>query len=172
MQHFTLDLSDPKAIPKHEPNIERWARWFDKTDRTIKRDEVAGCAIVTTFIGIAEHEPFDEQPLFESMVCDLESIETLVGAKIELNDWNPRRSLTREAAESAHMQLVTHLTAIVEAKHKVDAAIKAERVSPAKPCEHAFAGDSDHCSRCGVSLKTLREKDNHSPFLEGLEAIE
>jgi hypothetical protein len=69
MRYYTLDMKNPRLTPKVEHDITRWAAWFDKTDRTIKQsDDSSGLVVITTFLGIAEVEPYDEYPLFETMI--------------------------------------------------------------------------------------------------------
>lgn len=51
-----------------EPDLMKWAEWFETADRFIKETEKDGVRISTAFLGI-DHQYLDGEPLlFETMV--------------------------------------------------------------------------------------------------------
>lgn len=51
-----------------EPDLMKWAEWFETADRLIKKTEKDGVRISTAFLGI-DHQYLDGEPLlFETMV--------------------------------------------------------------------------------------------------------
>jgi hypothetical protein len=51
-----------------EPNVIKWAKWIEKTNRIVARDTI-GCVLVSTvFLGL-DHNHFGSPPLlFETMI--------------------------------------------------------------------------------------------------------
>ena len=47
-KHYILD----GKIPKPVDDFMKWARWFEKANRVVKKTEVLGCEISTVFLGI------------------------------------------------------------------------------------------------------------------------
>ncbi len=64
-------LKGGKPVP--EPDLDKWARWMEESDRRIARDEMFGWVVSTVFLGL-DHRftgSDDEGPLvFETMVFD------------------------------------------------------------------------------------------------------
>lgn len=65
LQNYILD-EDGNPVP--EDDVLKWAKWFEKNDRKLARDEVEGITISTVFLGI-DHGFFTSQPmLWETMI--------------------------------------------------------------------------------------------------------
>lgn len=83
--HYILDGHEARAV-----DLMTWARWFEKAERRVAHDEVAGARISTVFLGL-NHEYGDGPPLlFETMVF---------GGK---HDEFQERCTTWEQAEEMH----------------------------------------------------------------------
>lgn len=57
-------------IPIEEPDILKWAQWYEEfNNRVLKKDKIGELRISTVFLGI-DHRLFDEGPpiLFETMI--------------------------------------------------------------------------------------------------------
>lgn len=51
-----------------EPDISRWAEWFESADRTVARDSVGPTVISTVFLGIDYGFGLGRPLLFETMI--------------------------------------------------------------------------------------------------------
>jgi len=84
--------------PVPEPDLEKWARWFESSDRSVFRTSVEGTAsmISTVFLG-TDHQWGDGPPmLFETMVF---------GGDEEIDQYCERCSTWLEA-EAQHKRIV------------------------------------------------------------------
>ena len=55
-------------IPIPEPDVIKWAKWFEKSSRQIKRDKINNIIISTVFLGIDHRFGQGEPLLFETMI--------------------------------------------------------------------------------------------------------
>ncbi len=54
--------------PKKEPDVIKWAKWFEKTNRRVKESYIGEARVSTVFLGI-DHQFIKGPPLlFETMV--------------------------------------------------------------------------------------------------------
>ncbi len=87
--HYILDGHEP--VPA---NIENWARWINRSGRTVAKTEVRGAHISTVFLGL-DHNFGDGPPLlFETLVFD----GTLAGEMERYTTW--------DKAEQGHARMV------------------------------------------------------------------
>jgi hypothetical protein len=66
-----LYILDADGMPKAEPNVLRWGRWFENTaNRLVARTEISeSVAVSTVFLGIDHRFSWDGEPvLWETMV--------------------------------------------------------------------------------------------------------
>lgn len=57
------------GIPREEPDLLVWARWFDKADRTVARTRcLSGTEISTVFLGLNHNWEGGAPLLYETMV--------------------------------------------------------------------------------------------------------
>jgi hypothetical protein len=102
-------LVDKKAVP--EPDVFRWARWFESANRVVKSSEIhAICAghkigdvnISTVFLGIDHGRGSGRRKLFETMVF---------GGPM---DGEQDRCATWEQAEKMHERMRKKVIKIIE----------------------------------------------------------
>lgn len=88
-------ILDEKGTPVAEPDIIKWAQWFQKSDRGVGNEIVGDAQISTVFLGI--NHAFDSGPpvLWETMVF---------GGKLSHEE--DRCSGSREQAEAMHAKMV------------------------------------------------------------------
>lgn len=92
-------LVDRKPVP--EPDIIKWAQWYETADRQVARTEEGGVMISTVFLGI-DHGWRESGPpiLYETMVFG--------GSHNEEMD----RYATWEEAERGHWEMVNRVFSI------------------------------------------------------------
>jgi hypothetical protein len=69
MHHYILDGQEP--VP--EPDVLRWARWFESADRVVAKTVVEGQEVSTVFLGLDHQWGIGPPLLFETMVFALGS---------------------------------------------------------------------------------------------------
>lgn len=82
--------------PVPEPDVVKWARWFETADRVVAQTEVGGYFVSTVFLGL-DHRFVGEGPpiLFETMVwSDGESTDCMA------------RSSTWAEAVAVHLEAI------------------------------------------------------------------
>jgi hypothetical protein len=80
--------------PVAEPNVLKWAEWFEKTDRSVGKTTVGDVQISTVFLGV-DHQWDDGPPLlFETMVF---------GGDL---DEEQKRYATLDEAKAGHQRMV------------------------------------------------------------------
>ena len=66
MRHFCI-LDGKEPVP--EPDLIKWAAWFQTADRSLARTQSGDVTISTVFLGLDYNFTFDSPPvLFETMV--------------------------------------------------------------------------------------------------------
>ena len=61
-------ILDEHGSPVPEPDLHKWEKWLEKSDRHIARDEIGDVTVSTVFLGI-DHSWGDGDPiLFETMI--------------------------------------------------------------------------------------------------------
>jgi hypothetical protein len=89
MDKYILEGRTPKAVA----DLIEWARWFEKADRHVARDEINGILVSTVFLGLDHGWGMHSRPvLFETMVF---------GGKY---DQSQERYCTWDEAEAGHKQ--------------------------------------------------------------------
>lgn len=64
--HYILDENDN---PRCEPELKKWARWFDEADRQVAKEKIGEAVISTVFLGIDyNHEREGPPVLWETMI--------------------------------------------------------------------------------------------------------
>jgi hypothetical protein len=93
-------ILDSNGCPVLEPDVMKWAHWFEKANRTVAMDTVGGSIVSTVFLGI-DHG-FDGGPpiLWETMVFSG-----------KLDHEQDRCSGSREQAEAMHARMVKRVKA-------------------------------------------------------------
>jgi hypothetical protein len=102
-------LDEHKAYP--EPNLMKWARWFETADRRVARTELLdGSAVSTVFLGL-DHQWGDGPPLlFESALLVHEDAKATAASEwCEIR----RRYSTWAEAEVGHMELCEELAHVL-----------------------------------------------------------
>lgn len=93
-------LDDQRKVTTVEDVLE-WARWFEKADRKVARDEVNGVEVSTVFLGTDHSFGRPGGPvLFETMVF---------GGEL---DQEQERYRTWEEAERGHAAMVARVAAL------------------------------------------------------------
>jgi hypothetical protein len=99
-------ILDKTGKPVREPDLMKWARWYDAADRRVADDFVGDLWVSTVFLGL-DHSRDDGPPiLWETMVFDKEQKEKDVD----------RCSGSREQAEAMHALMVRKLERKFERK--------------------------------------------------------
>lgn len=87
----------PDGSVKPEPDLLKWAKWFEETDRTIALDIVGNLRVSTVFLGIDHAFQEGVKPiLFETMTF---------GDDLD----RQQRYCTKEEALQGHAKLVAEL---------------------------------------------------------------
>lgn len=85
-------LDGKKAVP--EPNLMKWAQWFESADRVVKQEMIGDVKVSTVFLGL-DHSFGEGGPmLFETMIF---------GGK---HDEDQDRCSTWEQAEEMHQKAI------------------------------------------------------------------
>jgi hypothetical protein len=94
---------DAQGRPKPEPDLMKWATWFETAERVVKRETVGGCEVSTIFLGIDHNHSTGGPPVvWESMVFGGEMDQCCI-----------RCAGNREQAEAMHAQMVETVKAKV-----------------------------------------------------------
>jgi hypothetical protein len=90
-RRYVLDGQTPVA----EPDVFRWARWFETVNRRVDVTDLGACVVSTVFLGI-DHQYRDGGPplLFETLVSGGPA------------DGDMERTSTWETAKDAHTRMV------------------------------------------------------------------
>ena len=82
-----------------EPDVIKWASWFEAANRTVRRGAVGDCEVSTVFLGL-DHSFGGSTPLlFETMVFG----GTLDGEQDRCSTW--------DEAEQMHEAMIVRITA-------------------------------------------------------------
>lgn len=92
MNEWKYILAEDGKTPIPEPDVIKWARWYEKTERHVAFDEIGSIKISTVFLGIDHGFDYhNERPiLWETMIF---------GATGELEHYQERYSSYQEAME-------------------------------------------------------------------------
>lgn len=89
MSHYRLN---PEGEPVPEPDLREWARWFEKADRHVAREEIGEISVSTVFLGL-DHSFGGATPiLWETMIFGGE------------HDGYQERYSSRDAALAGHLK--------------------------------------------------------------------
>lgn len=90
-------LGEDGKTPIAEPDLLKWAAWFETADRKVAQTNVGGKYVSTVFLGV-DHQSFsDEEPLF---------FETMVFSDGDSLDLACRRYSTWDEALAGHQAMV------------------------------------------------------------------
>lgn len=84
--------------PVFEPDVAKWAKWYETANRVVARTEINGSSISTVFIGLNHGFQHEDPILFETLIF---------GGKL---DGDGRRYSTWEEAEKGHQKYVEILS--------------------------------------------------------------
>jgi len=90
MKHYILK----DHIVIEEPNLMRWAKWFESADRIVKQTEIGRSKVSTVFLGLDHSFGHGLHLLFETMVFG----GPTAGEQERYETW--------EEAEAGHEQMV------------------------------------------------------------------
>ena len=97
MDKYILEGKNPVI----EPDLYKWAKWYDKADRTVCKTVVGHCTISTVFLGMNYAYGYDPV-LFETMVFGNGFDDFLL------------RYETWDQAEKGHNEAVLFVTKILQ----------------------------------------------------------
>lgn len=107
-KHYILDGHNVK-----EANLSEWAKWYETTDRRVKRETVGGSDISTVFLGLDHRFSGDGPPII---------FETLVfGGPL---DQEMERYSTWEEAEAGHRAMVEKVKKAAQRRPSIGIYIK------------------------------------------------
>lgn len=94
-------ILDDDGNPKVEPDLLKWAQWYETHDRHVAHDTIGDAEVSTVFLGI-DHNFIESDPpvLWETMIF---------GGGEEF-DLYQHRYCTREAALAGHAEAVALVT--------------------------------------------------------------
>lgn len=105
-------MSQPKFIldangkPVPEPNLIKWANWFESANRIVKQEWIGESRVSTVFLGLDYNfHPSGPPVLWETMVFNG-----------RLNGEMTRCSGTREQAEAMHAEMISRVQATLIAR--------------------------------------------------------
>lgn len=89
-------ILNARGEPVPEPNLLKWAHWFDRANRTVHRDMVGPLRVSTVFLGLDHSFGAGPPVLWETMVFDPEG------------DYHYQSRCTggREQAEAMHARVL------------------------------------------------------------------
>lgn len=90
MKYILNAIGEPVA----EPNLYKWASWFETSDRAVARDHVCGAIVSTVFLGLVIDESCD---VWETMVFGQGHI---------MDEQQDRCGGSREQALAMHAKMV------------------------------------------------------------------
>ncbi len=88
-------ILDSCGEPINEPDIMKWAKWFDSSDRIVKQETINGIKVSTVFLSI-DHGWGRQEPILWETMC--------FGGSMD-NDCE-RCGGSREQAEAMHARMV------------------------------------------------------------------
>lgn len=98
---YILDGHEVRA----EPDLDAWARWMERADRTVARSEISGFVASTAFLGIAHSFRGYPPVLFETVVFNE------YGDEVTADGLEMYRYATWQQAASGHGLIVNRLKA-------------------------------------------------------------
>jgi len=98
---YILDGHTPVA----EPDLLKWARWFEKTERHVAETYVGGARVSTVFLGLDHAFGGGPPLLFETLIFDSSQ-----------HDVYQRRYSTWDKAQAGHARAVARLNALETAR--------------------------------------------------------
>lgn len=91
-----------KGKPIAEPDLMKWAKWFESANRTVARETIGDSKVSTVFLGLDHNFNQDGPPvLWETMVF---------GGPLDQE--MDRCSGNREQAEAMHRRMVSKLQSV------------------------------------------------------------
>jgi hypothetical protein len=97
-------ILDDDGNPRPEPNLIKWAMWFEKTDRSVAQTKIGEAVVSTVFLGVDHNfNPTGPPILWETMVFG--------GA---LDQEMNRCAGSKEQAEAMHTDMVDRVKAVEE----------------------------------------------------------
>ena len=107
--HFILK----DGVPVDEPDVLKWAAWFEKADRRVAFTPLLGYEVSTVFLGL-NHSWGDGPPLlFETMVFKSEVDSD--GRRDTADEFDMDRYATLEEAMQGHDRIVAQVRARIPA---------------------------------------------------------
>ncbi len=96
-----LEILDADGNPVAEPDVVKWAEWFQSADRCVAQEQVGDALISTIFLGV-NHNFTDGPPIvWETMIF---------GGKLDQEQ--VRCSGSRKDAEAMHARMVQKVNAL------------------------------------------------------------
>lgn len=102
-------ILDEHGNPKIEPDLIKWAQWFEKAERHVAVTQVADSKVSTVFLGLDHNFNKNGPPVLW---------ETMVFGGI-LDQEQERCSGNREQAEAMHLNMVQLVTTEHEANQPI-----------------------------------------------------
>lgn len=110
--HYILEGKKP--VP--EPDILKWAAWFDKADRNVAKTQVKGYEISTVFLGTDYSFGGPKPIVFETMVFPYprEIFKDILHGNVSRHPWEDIQEhySTWEEAEKGHRRIVAKVIGI------------------------------------------------------------
>lgn len=100
-------ILDERGEPKPEPDLMKWARWFETANRHVGNEWVEESRVSTVFLGLDHGFTSDCPILWETMVFNG-----------PLNFYQRRCGGNREQAEAMHQEVIAHVCATLAAPPK------------------------------------------------------
>ncbi len=91
-------ILDERGTPVLEPDITKWAQWFEKAERHVADEKIGESRISTVFLGLDHSFGSGPPVLWETMVF---------GGKLDQDQ--ARCSGSREQAEAMHAKMVARV---------------------------------------------------------------
>lgn len=91
-------ILDEKGNPVPEPDLLKWAKWFETANRRVARDQIGDSKISTVFLGVDYNFTEGQPLLWETMVF---------GGP--LDEEQERCSGSREQAQAMHARMVERI---------------------------------------------------------------
>ena len=116
--HYILDAD---GNPRPEPDVIKWATWFEKGNRIVKQDQIGEVWVSTVFLGL-DHDFTGKGPpiLWETMTfrgdrTKKKTVE-IMGRKVTTTDgeWEEqdRCAGNRDQAEAMHQDMIERVEAM------------------------------------------------------------
>lgn len=93
-------LDTDGRTPKPEPDLMKWARWFETAERTVAKTQVGKLKVSTVFLGLDYNFGYGCQPiLFETMIFDGPELKD-TGYQTRCSTWEQAEAMHEKAVES------------------------------------------------------------------------